>query len=322
MTSNLPVIVSLEVHACHEQQELMVEIIEETFKGLLVDVDAVEDQKLPSPAELLGKILIKVKYSLPTASENEDATTVNNIPSDNSARSDDDEAQGAKKPNKIIASLSKLGVYTRSYTFKSFSQPEAKIPTHIFSLSEGALSEAHKTDPEGLFNHNKNFFMRAYPRGTRISSSNLDPSPFWHAGVQMVALNWQRIDTGLMLNEAMFVNTGGWVLKPPSHRSAASYIGDPSGNGTSFSVQFIAGQNIAPPEGIDAIDLKPYMKCEFHTEIPNEWETVLDGKKKSMDEFEDKIKAAKGVHPDFKGQTVEFKQLPTIIPELSFIRYV
>ena len=301
----------------------MVEIMEETFDGLLVDADAADDSKLPTPAELRGKVLIKVKYSPPAAPSTEDDGGIEKMPSGSTVRSDDDDSgTQAQKPSKIIAALSKLGVYTRSYSFKSFNQPEASMPTHIFSLSEGALSEAHKTDPQALFDHNKKYFMRAYPRGTRISSSNLDPSPFWRAGVQMVALNWQRIDTGLMLNEAMFANTGGWVLKPESHRSAASYAGEPKGKGSSFSVQFIAGQNIVPPEGVEPKELKPYIKCELHAEIPNEWEKITDGKSKSVDEFKEKIKPVKGVHPDFKGQTVAFSQLPSLTPELSFVRFV
>jgi hypothetical protein len=316
----LPVVVSLEVHTCHEQQELMVEIMEETFKGLLVDTETANDQILPTPAELAGKILIKVKYSPPSAPESEDPAAISKTSSETSIRSDDETLDSKPKPSKIIAALSKMGTYMRSYTFKAFTQPEATVPTHIFSLSEGALSEAHRTDPQALFNHNKKYLMRAYPRGTRISSSNLDPSPFWRAGVQMVALNWQRIDTGLMLNEAMFANTGGWVLKPPSHRTAAEYAGEPTGNGSSFSVQFIAGQNLVPPEGVEAKELKPYIKCELHAEIPNEWEKLTDGMEKSVDEFKEKTKTVKGIHPDFKGQTIAFKQLPSLVPELSFVR--
>lgn len=32
---------------------------------------------------------------------------------------------------------------------------EAKIPTHIFSLSEKTLMEVHEEQPEALFHHNK-----------------------------------------------------------------------------------------------------------------------------------------------------------------------
>jgi hypothetical protein len=319
----LPVVVSLEVHTSREQQELMVKIMEETFKGLLVDSSNADDKKLPSPSKLQGKILIKVKYSPPASPKDESPETLSKQTSENSYQSEDDEAQSTKeKPSKIITALSKLGIYTRSYHFKSLTQPEATVPTHIFSLSEGALSEIHRTDPAGLFNHNKNFFMRAYPKGTRISSSNLDPAPFWRQGVQMVALNWQRIDRGIMLNEAMFVNSGGWVLKPPSHRSAATYTGEAGGYGSKLLVHFIAGQNIQPPEGIDAKEIKPYIKCELHIEIPSEWENLTTATEKAGDEIKDKIKPAKGIHPDFRSQTVMFNKLPSIIPELSFVRYV
>jgi hypothetical protein len=300
----------------------MVDIMEEAFKGLLVDGDTADYKKLPSPSDLQKKVLIKVKYSPPGPPKDESPENLSKITAESSHQSDEDEPQGQKKskPSKIIDALSKLGIYTRSYSFKSLTQPEATIPTHIFSLSEGALSEVHKTDPDGLFDHNKKFLMRAYPRGTRISSSNLDPAPFWRQGVQMVALNWQRIDAGIMLNEAMFANSGGWVLKPPSHRSAATYAGEAGGHGSSFSVQFVAGQNIQPPEGVASKELKPYVKCELHVEIPNEWENLTTAEEKAGDEFKEKIKPVKGVHPDFKSQFVQFNKLPSIIPELGFIR--
>ena len=34
-------------------------------------------------------------------------------------------------------------------------------------------------------------FVRTYPAGTRIDSSNYDPIPMWNHGIQMVALNIQ-----------------------------------------------------------------------------------------------------------------------------------
>jgi hypothetical protein len=56
--------------------------------------------------------------------------------------------------------------------------------------------------------------MRTYPSGLRVNSSNLDPTVFWRKGIQIVALNWQNWDEGMMLNEAMFAGTSGYVLKP------------------------------------------------------------------------------------------------------------
>jgi len=318
VTSQLPVIVSLEVHTSHDQQELMVEIMEETFKGFLVDIDNASDKKLPSPKDLQEKILIKVKYSPPTPVEDTSPESLSKASTKTSAHSEDDDQKKAKS-SKIIDSLSRLGIYTHSYHFKSLDQPEASVPTHVFSLSESALNEVHKTDPVGLFDHNKNYLMRAYPKGTRVSSSNLDPAPFWRNGVQMVALNWQRIDAAVMLNEAMFVNTGGWVLKPVGYRSDGKYVDNSGGHESNFTVQLIAGQNIEPPADVDADDLKVYVKSELHLDIPNEWENMTTTKE-SAGEFKDKIKSAKGIHPDFKSQTIEFRKLPSVVPELGFIR--
>lgn len=88
------------------------------------------------------------------------------------------------------------------------------MPTHVFSLSEKNLMEVHAKHGPALFSHNRKFLMRAYPSGLRIGSSNLDPVRFWRKGVQIVALNWQNCDEGMMLNDAMFLGTGGYVLKP------------------------------------------------------------------------------------------------------------
>jgi len=59
---------------------------------------------------------------------------------------------------------------------------------------------------------------RVYPRGSRIKSGNLNPLKFWRAGSHFAALNWQKYDLGMQLNEAMFCGTGGWVVKPESQR--------------------------------------------------------------------------------------------------------
>ena len=51
--------------------------------------------------------------------------------------------------------------------------------------------------------HTNRFLSRVYPGPVRVDSSNMDPLPFWAAGVQLVALNFQRPDT-----TPMQLNTG------------------------------------------------------------------------------------------------------------------
>lgn len=136
----------------------------------------------------------------------------------------------------------------------------------------------------------------------------------------MVALNWQRIDAGVMLNEGMFTSTGGWVLKPKEYRSSAQYSENSGEHGSKFSIEFLAGQNIEPPKDVDADDFKPYVKCELHIEIPENWESTSSSKEKDG-EFKDKIKHGKGIHPKFKNQSLKFENLPNIVPELGFVRF-
>ncbi|XP_054169332.1 1-phosphatidylinositol 4,5-bisphosphate phosphodiesterase gamma-1-like [Oppia nitens] len=57
---------------------------------------------------------------------------------------------------------------------------------------------------------------RVYPKGSRLDSSNYDPTRMWNCGLQLVALNYQTPDKAMQLNEAMFMQNGrcGYVLKP------------------------------------------------------------------------------------------------------------
>lgn len=42
----------------------------------------------------------------------------------------------------------------------------------------------------------------------------MDVLKFWRNGSHVVSLNWQNYDTGMQVNEGMFVGSGGWILKP------------------------------------------------------------------------------------------------------------
>lgn len=198
--TDTPLVVSLETHCGPEQQMTMVAIMHETWGDLLLPEPKEEAKHLPSPAELRGKILVKVKYAPPEGGS--------------PGLEGDEPGDKKSKPSKIIQALSKLGIYMRGVSFKSLTQPEATMPAHIFSLSENGVMEVHEKSARELFAHNRRYLMRAYPSGLRIRSSNLDPAVFWRKGIQVVALNWQNWDEGMMLNEGMFAGTGGYVLKP------------------------------------------------------------------------------------------------------------
>ncbi|KAL2002753.1 hypothetical protein VTN02DRAFT_6032 [Thermoascus thermophilus] len=335
VTSDLPVIVSLEVHASLEQQETMVEIMQEAWKGLLVTPDP-EAGRLPSPGELKRKILIKTKWAPPPTGDNAD-DGINELDDafaqGKSAEEEDVPAESItasksmqKKKAKTLHALSQLAVYTRAYHFSDFTQPEATIPTHVFSLSEAAARDAHANKRQALFEHNRNFMMRVYPSGMRVNSSNLDPSFFWRQGVQMVALNWQNQDKGMMLNEAMFAGEQGWVLKPTGYRSAdGGSEGSIVRHTVALSLEIFAGQSLPlPPGDSNEKSFRPYVRCELLVEQP---EDSVEAKNEDSNDsrnakYKRRTKACSGINPDFGGETLTFSTAPGVVEKLSFLRFI
>ncbi|KAK0711130.1 PLC-like phosphodiesterase [Lasiosphaeris hirsuta] len=332
VVTDLPVIVSLEVHCSAEQQEAMVNIMEEVWSGYLLPEPKEEATSLPSPGDLRRKILVKVKYAPP---ENPDGESSPSEDPGKLAASTTAGTAKKKKASKVIQALSRLGVYTRGVSFKSLTQPEASMPTHIFSLSENGVMEVHQKSARELFDHNKHYLMRAYPSGLRIGSSNLDPAVFWRKGIQIVALNWQNWDEGMMLNEGMFAGTGGYVLKPAGYRAEEpppTTISTPAPQATAVRhytmdlfIEVLAAQSLPMPLGdTNPNSFHPYLKVEVHVEEPGERHGTglpAEGKEKEG-EYKAKTKSHKGCDPDFKRQQLKFDKIPGVVPELSFVRFL
>ena len=354
IVTELPLIVSLEIHAGLEQQEIMVEIMKDAWKNLLVDIDEKQEldiQHLPSPDQLRRKILIKVKWSLdvsPTAVQKPSSDTNNPVDiieagklvSSDEEQGDESQASSAlpaqekrKKASKILKALSELGVYTRAYSFKKFDQPESKIPTHVFSLSEKKVQDMHETHRSQLFDHNRNYLMRVFPSGLRINSSNVEPTFLWSQGAQMVALNWQKWDRGMMLNEGMFAGEEGWVLKPNGYhnnigpKSTASDV-TVVRKTLNLTIKLLAGQNIPLPKDKEDAHFfqkfHPYVKAQLH--IDHNTSKNDDASVSSEDEdssrFKRKSRTAKSTEPDFIGETMRWVNVADVIEDLSFVRYV
>lgn len=178
-TSDLPVIVSLEVHCSQPQQEIVAELMNDYWGEHLFRIpkDFSDSTPLPPLSTLRGKILVKVKYTPPEKAKRAEARSSKKV--DDSESTDEEDSTKASQKSKIVEKLSRMGIFTRAFHFHNFEQPEALIPTHVFSLSETKLVECCQEQPEKLFNHNVRYLMRAYPKGTRVRSSNLDPAPLW-----------------------------------------------------------------------------------------------------------------------------------------------
>ncbi|KAF3912806.1 hypothetical protein AA313_de0201234 [Arthrobotrys entomopaga] len=244
VTSQYPVILSLEMHCGIEQQIIMAENLRVILGDKLVVAPLISNpMALPSPRELRNKILIKVKghddLVLFSSDIHESMPGASSIPSQNKGKSpkdfsittatsssnsteDSDDIGGTsggshqsdslRRPpqaaSKITKELGELAVYMRGQKFKNFSLPESKSFNHVFSLAERTfISLCKDKDKKAqLEKHNLRYMMRVYPSGWRVTSRNFDPLTFWRRGVQMVALNWQTYDAGVQLNEAMFAS--------------------------------------------------------------------------------------------------------------------
>lgn len=249
IASPYPLILSLEIRCNADNQMKIVNSLRSILGELLVTEPLMTNYlQLPSPEDLKHRVLVKVKSGCPQATSSSTASTSSSIASssqasthsasttpavsatdsseistDNLSISDDSSptrrplsrSRSSRRP-KIIEPLSALGVYMSGVKYRNFSLPISKTPNHIFSVSERSLNSLIKNGEtrSQLYKHNRKYLMRVYPSAYRVTSTNFDPIPYWKRGVQMVALNWQRNDIGMQLNEALFGTRSGYVLKP------------------------------------------------------------------------------------------------------------
>lgn len=256
---------------------------------------------------------VKVKFVAPQKTKARPAQADHD---DEESSTSDEGDESAKKSN-IIEKLSSMGIFTRAFHFRGFDDPTASIPTHVFSLGESKLLEACEEQPEKLFKHNLSYLMRAFPKGTRLRSTNLDPTPFWRQGVQMVALNYQKLDAANMLNFAQFETTGGYVLKPKGLLPEDSEQSKPRRRSLDLSIRIYAAQALGVAKDIpDA-----YVKCELHIESKGEFEKneiPKQGKNKGG-EWKRSTRTVKARDPEYD-EALDFKAVRNIVPELSFVR--
>lgn len=317
--SDLPLIVSLEVHCSQLQQGAMCDIMEEAWGEYLLDPPAGDDiGPCPSLEQLRNKILIKVKY-VPENKEGSDDESILEVVQEGSQK----KAKPVKAP-KITQRLSRMGIHTRGVTFKSLEQPEASMPGHIFSLSEKTALDVQRRSPAAMFAHNRDFLMRTYPHGMRVDSSNFDPVIFWRAGVQVVALNWQSWDAGMILNEGMFAGSDGYVLKPDGYRSGSGDI--KSQKLDRVAITIFAAQNLPLLNRNDSpAKFIPYVKVGLHTE-PDAMAAMVreDATAEQVKQvgYSGVTGKSKGTNPDFGGETIEFVNVEGVVPELAFLSFV
>ncbi|XP_043850722.1 1-phosphatidylinositol 4,5-bisphosphate phosphodiesterase eta-2 isoform X5 [Dromiciops gliroides] len=120
-----------------------------------------------------------------------------------------------KKTMKLSRALSDLVKYTKSVGIHDV-ETEISSSWQVSSFSETKAHQILQQKPAHYLRFNQHQLSRIYPSSYRVDSSNYNPQPFWNAGCQMVALNYQSEGRMLQLNRAKFNANGncGYVLKP------------------------------------------------------------------------------------------------------------
>ncbi|KAF7559861.1 hypothetical protein G7046_g4280 [Stylonectria norvegica] len=273
-----PILLSLENHCGPDGQLRLVEIMRETWGQRMLS-KSVRQQGHEEQAgtgghvsleELGSKIAVIVEYHLQGELSDSDSSS-----SDDDDASNDKEAQKAYKDKKksaaaavIIPELAELGVYAQSVKPSDNSWYSGALVNgphhHLINVSESGLVAHLPANTEAIARHNAHHLMRVFPKGTRISSTNLKPVPYWGIGAQICALNWQSFGTSNQLNEALFSGTDGYVLKPEALRHGGS---GKLGNGRKRKLRLhVVGATDIPPRGGDAEadPIKPYLTCTLY----------------------------------------------------------
>ncbi|XP_069904575.1 1-phosphatidylinositol 4,5-bisphosphate phosphodiesterase zeta-1 isoform X4 [Oryctolagus cuniculus] len=254
LTSEYPVVLSLENHCSPHQQEVMADILQNILgDSLLCDMLDDFQDTLPSPEALKFKILVKNKkigtlketrerkgtdkhgkvgeleeddLDQEEEEESKDSETQDDSVSKSSQEKESDSKRSLaiiflkkKKTRKVKISLalSDLVIYTKAEKFRNFHH--ARLHQQFNennSIGESRARKLSKLKVSEFIFHTRKFITRIYPKAMRADSSNFNPQEFWNIGCQMVALNFQTPGLPMDLHNGKFLDNGGsgYILKP------------------------------------------------------------------------------------------------------------
>jgi phosphatidylinositol phospholipase C delta len=278
-----PILISLENHCGPHGQLRLVQIMKEVWGERLLseevrlkghhEQDGEHEQVRLD--ELGAKICVIVEYHLPNeVDEADEAASSSEDEEEKKARETYKEKKKAAASNIIVPELAELGVYAQSVKPADnswFEGPEMINGPHhqLINVSESQLKSHMPANNDKIARHNALHLMRVYPRGTRITSRNLNPVPFWAVGSQICALNWQSFGPNMQTNEALFSGTDGYVLKPEALRAGGNGILN-KGRKRRLRLHVAGASDVPVPDGRDPDDIKPYLTCTLvHPDKPD-----------------------------------------------------
>lgn len=248
--SPYPVIITLEDHLTPDLQAKVAKMVTEVFGEMLFVPESRHLEQFPSPEELKFHVILSTKppkeyleerkeskdkgSTSPTGSSG-DETQANDIPDDSDCDTDNEVSDaGDGKSSQLGAPEYKRLIAIRAGKPKNGLREALKAVSdkiRRLSLSEQALEKAATNYGLDVVRFTQKNFLRIYPKGTRIGSSNYQPIIGWTHGAQMVAFNMQGYGKSLWLMHGMFRSNGGcgYVKKPDFliHKGPNDEVFDP-----------------------------------------------------------------------------------------------
>uniref|UniRef100_A0A8C9VAF7 Phosphoinositide phospholipase C n=1 Tax=Scleropages formosus TaxID=113540 RepID=A0A8C9VAF7_SCLFO len=351
-TSPYPVILSFENHVdSPKQQAKMAEYCRSIFGDALL-TEPLEKyplepgMPLPSPQELMGKILIKNKKNSPKSPEDNTKKKLSDQacstltdssgvlePSPNpgmvpffliileaeSEDEEDDDDDGKKSSmdegtagSEAFATeeMSNLVNYIQPVKFHSFEASKIGRSYQMSSFVETKGLEQLTKSPVEFVEYNKLQLSRIYPKGTRVDSSNYMPQVFWNAGCQLVALNFQTIDLPMQLNLGMYEYNGksGYRLKPEFMRRPDKHFDPFTENTVDGIVANTLSVKIISGQFLSDKKVGTYVEIEMFG-LP------VDTRRKA---FRTKTSQGNAVNPVWEEEAITFKKV--VLPTLASLR--
>lgn len=265
-----PIMVSLENHCDAHGQRRLAHIMREVWGDRLLskairdkgtsEQEGTSQREHVTLAELGNKIAVIVEYHLPNEpqqSSDSDSSSDEDDTDNKQARQAYAQKKKTTNPGVIVPELAELGVYAQSVKPVNNSWFEAdqqldNAPHHqLINVSESGLKAHLPAHSAQIARHNAHHLMRVYPKGTRISSNNLQPVPFWGIGAQICALNWQTFGAASQINEALFAGSQGYVLKPAALRAGGNGRLTTTGRRKRLRLHVAGATDIPLPKGRD-----------------------------------------------------------------------
>ncbi|EXC01429.1 Phosphoinositide phospholipase C 2 [Morus notabilis] len=210
VASEYPVVITFEDHLTPTLQAKVAKMVTKTFGNMLYCPLSDYLVDFPSPEILKKRVLIstkppeyresqhgstrKKKENLKDHSKDDEEDSPNEAPDDqdsddNDREEDDDEDEDDEHDVPEYKQLIAIHAGKPKGEFQKWLADAVKV--RRLSLSEQQLENAAKTNGTHMVRFTQRNFLRIYPKGMRLDSSNYNPMLGWMHGAQMVAFNMQ-----------------------------------------------------------------------------------------------------------------------------------